>query len=170
MTDTALNQLIARASLQDLVADYASVCDWLDWEVLDRVFWPEAQFDFGMFKGDLPAYRDFVKALEEPFARRIHMFGLPLVRIHGNRARVDVGNITVCRTAAPEPGVDDMFVGRYLFDAECRDGEWRFVRLTYLLNLAEHVERKVDDSNLPLNFSEGLSTEHPLHDRRVLQH
>jgi len=161
MAEQHIDMLVARAAVQDLVAEYATLIDWIDWDRLGEVFWPEARFDFGMFKGDLPAYREFVAALEEPYARRMHMFGLPLVRIDGNRARVDVGSLITCRTADPEPGIDDTFRGRYLFEGERRDGEWRFVRLTYLLNLAERVERTLDDRAGPMNFGEGLSPSHP---------
>lgn len=161
MGDAALQQLVTRACLQDLLAQYAVLTDWIDWDLLDQVFWPEAQFDFGMFKGDLAAYRSFAQQLEEPYARRLHMFGLPVIRIDGDRARVDAGSVITCRTADPAPGIDDTFWGRYLFDAERRNGEWRFSRLTYLLNLAEHVERTVDDRTAQMNFSEGLSPHHP---------
>lgn len=165
MADATHERLATRAALQDLVAEYAALMDWVDWDRLDHVFWPDAQFDFGMFKGDLAAYRDFVAALEEPYARRLHLFGLPVIRINGEKARVDAGSLITCRTANPAPGIDDTFWGRYLFDAECRDGEWRFVRLTYLLNLAERVERTVDDTAGPMNFSAGLSPAHPLASR-----
>lgn len=157
-----MQRLADRAALQDLVAEYAALMDWIDWDRLDHVFWPDAQFDFGMFKGDLGAYREFVAALEEPYDRRLHLFGLPVIRIDGDVARVDAGSLITCRTAEPAPGIDDTFWGRYLFDAERRDGTWRFVRLTYLLNLAERVERCVDDTTGPMNFSAGLSPSHPL--------
>lgn len=162
MVEQDIQRLADRAALQDLVAEYAALMDWIDWDRLDQVFWPDAQFDFGMFKGDLGAYREFVAALEEPYDRRLHLFGLPVIRIDGDVARVDAGSLITCRTAEPAPGIDDTFWGRYLFDAERRDGTWRFVRLTYLLNLAERVERCVDDTTGPMNFSAGLSPSHPL--------
>lgn len=165
MPDSALETLLARATLQDLLAEYATLMDWIDWDRMTQVFWPDAAFDFGMFKGDLAEYSDFVRTLEEPYARRLHMFGLPTIRIDGDRARVDAGSLITCRTADPAPGIDDTFWGRYLFEAERRAGEWRFVRLTYLLNLAERVERTLDDTGAPMNFSEGLSPAHPFASR-----
>lgn len=162
MPETELARLTDRATLHDLVAEYAGLLDWIDWDRLNMVFWPDSHFDFGMFKGDLAAYREFVATLEEPYARRLHLFGLPVVRIDGDRARVDAGSLITCRTAQPVPGVDDTFWGRYLFDAERRDGEWRFVRLTYLLNLAERVERTIDDTTGAMNFGTGLFPGHPL--------
>lgn len=162
MADAVLDEIVARARLQDLVADYAGMIDWIDWDSMDGIFWLEAQLDFGMFKGDLTAYRGFVRTLEESYSRRLHMFGIPIIRIDGDRARVDAGSVITCRTDAPAPGIDDTFWGRYLFEAERREGEWRFSRLTYLLNLAERVERTIDDRTAAMNFSEGLSPLHPL--------
>lgn len=157
--------LVAKAELSDLVTEYANLIDWLDWGALDDVFWPEAVFDFGMFKGDLPAYRAFVKELEEGYARRLHMFGLPRIRVAGDRARIDAGSVIVCRTDEPAPGIDDIFWGRYLFTAERRDGLWRLSSLTYVLNLFDRVERQADDRGAPMNFGDGLAPGHRLYQR-----
>jgi hypothetical protein len=45
-----LENLIAEARLRDLVAEYANVIDWLDWDRLADLFWPDAKLDFGMFR------------------------------------------------------------------------------------------------------------------------
>ncbi|NBC38073.1 nuclear transport factor 2 family protein [Novosphingobium sp. FSY-8] len=158
----ALAGLIARATLTDLLADYGQVMDWLAWDRLDAIFWPEAQFDFGMFQGDLSAYRGFVTTLEEGYTRRFHTFGLPVIRVEGDSAWVDTTSIIVCRTEDPAPSIDNCFWGRYLLRAERRDGVWRFIHLTYLLNLIERTEPVMDDSGLPMHFASGLSAAHPM--------
>ena len=157
----ALDALLDRARLAELVAVYALLLDWVDWDGLDALFWPDAHFDFGMFKGDLGAYREFVVALEEGYARRLHMFGLPAIRLAGDRARVDAGSVIVCRSDAPAPGIDDIFWGRYLLDAERRGGEWRLSGLVYVLNLFDRAPRAADDRDGPMNFGDGLSPRHP---------
>lgn len=159
---SALAALIDKARLTELVGEYANLIDWIDWDRLNTVFWPDAAFDFGMFKGDMPEYRRFVADLEEGYARRFHMFGLPVIAVHGDSARIDALCVIVCRTDGSGPGTDDTFWGRYLFAAERRDGEWRLSRLTYLLNLHERVERMQDDRVQPMLFGDGLSPEHPL--------
>ncbi|EJL23769.1 nuclear transport factor 2 family protein [Novosphingobium sp. AP12] len=162
MSDAAIEALVAKARLGELVAEYANLIDWLDWGRLDGVFWPEATFDFGMFKGDFAAYRKFVAELGEGYARRLHMFGMPSITLSGDRARVDVGCVIVCRTDDPAPGIDDVFWGRYLFTAERRGGEWRLAGLTYVLNLFDRTERQADDRGGPMTFGDGLSPQHPL--------
>lgn len=166
MDKAALDRVIARAELGDLIADYAQIIDWLDWDRLDSVFWPEAMFDFGMFKGDFAAYRDFVVTLEEGYARRLHMFTLPSISVSGDSARIDVGCVIVCRTDEPAPGIDDMFWGRYLLTAERRGQEWRLSGLTYVLNLFERTERQADDRTGPMHFGDNLSPAHPFFVRR----
>lgn len=161
MSEAAIETLLAKAQLTDLVAEYANLIDWVDWPRLDAVFWPEAEFDFGMFKGDFSEYRKFVIELEEGYARRLHMFTLPSISVSEDTARIDAGCVIVCRTDEPAPGIDDTFWGRYLLTAERRDGEWRLSGLTYVLNLFDRVERAVDDRTGPMNFGDGLSPKHP---------
>lgn len=163
MPEAALETLLARAELTDLVAELANFIDWIDWDRIDRTFWPESTFDFGMFKGSLDEYRDFVVALEEGYSRRLHMFGLPSIVLDGDKARIDAGSVIVCRTDAPEPGIDDTFWGRYLLTAERRDGVWKLSGLTYVLNLFDRVERTADDRGAPMNFGDGLSPRHPFY-------
>lgn len=163
--DHALAALLDKARLTDLVAEYGNLIDWIDWARLDDVFWPDARFDFGMFKGDLAEYRSFVAQLEEGYSRRIHMFGLPSIRLAGDSARIDALCVILCRTDAPSPGptpsIDDSFWGRYLLTAERRDGEWRLSGLTYVLNLHDRVERQTDDRGGPMHYGDGLSPVHP---------
>ncbi|CDO37401.1 MULTISPECIES: nuclear transport factor 2 family protein [Novosphingobium] len=161
MPEAGLAALVARARLTDLVAEYGNLIDWIEWDRLDAVFWPEATFDFGMFKGTFEEYRGFVARLEEGYARRLHMFAIPAITLAGDRARIDAGSVIVCRTDDPAPGIDDTFWGRYLFEAERRDGEWRLSGLTYVLNLFDRAARATDDRTGPMNFGDGLSPTHP---------
>jgi hypothetical protein len=166
MSDAALDALLAKARLSELVAEYANLIDWIDWPRLDAVFWPEASFDFGMFKGGFDEYRTFVAELEEGYSRRLHMFALPAITLAGDAARIDAGCVIVCRTDDPAPGIDDTFWGRYLFTAERRAGEWRLSGLTYVLNLFDRVERQADDRGGPMTFGDGLSPQHRLAAKR----
>jgi hypothetical protein len=162
MSETALEALLAKTRLHELITEYANAIDWIDWNRLDAVFWPESTFDFGMFKGDFAAYRKFVAELEEGYSRRLHMFALPTITLAGQTARIDAGCVIVCRTDDPAPGIDDSFWGRYLFTAERRGEDWRLSGLTYVLNLFDRVERQVDDRAGPMTFGDGLSPAHPL--------
>lgn len=163
--DAVLSDVITRSTLCALVADYGHLLDWLEWHRLDMLFWPDAQFDFGMFKGNLADYRAFVVPLEEGYTRRLHLFATPSISARGNAARIDAGSVIVCRTDSPAPGVDDRFWGRYLFYAERREGEWRFSSLTYLLNLFDRRERISDDRNDVMHFADSLSPRHSFYRR-----
>lgn len=151
------------AALGQLLAGYGAAIDWLDWARLHELFWPDSHFDFGaMFTGPLSEYRNFVVALEEGYSRRLHMFTAPLIDITGDRGRIDSGAIIVCRTENEGFGSDDVFFGRYVFEAARRDGVWKLSGLAYLLNLLDHRDRDADDSGLPINFAQGLTPAHAL--------
>ena len=160
--DALLESLLVEARLRELVAQYANVIDWLDWDRLPDLFWPDARFDFGMFKGNFAEYSSFVVALEESYRRRLHLFAMPAIRIAGERARIDVGCVIVCRTDDPVPGIDDVFYGRYLLEVEARQGEWRISSLTYVLNLFDRRPRLEDDRVGPMNFGDDLAPSHAL--------
>lgn len=162
VTNDELRLLADEAALGRLVARYGEAIDWLDWARIDDLFWADAQFDFGMFKGSLEEYRDFVVALEESYSRRLHMFTLPVIDVAGDKARIDAGSIIVCRTTNDSHGVDDVFYGRYLFPAERRNGTWKLCGLTYVFSLIEQVQRQVSDNGMPMIFAEGLIPAHPL--------
>lgn len=157
-----LQWLLDEAALRSLLARYGQILDWLEWDSLDTIFWPGAQLDFGMFKGDYAAYRDFVVALEEGYRRRLHMFAMPTIRIDGASARIDAGSIILCRTDNDAHGVDDAIYGRYVLRAERRDGVWKFIDLVYLLNLFDHRERDADDRSGPMNMADDTTLAHPL--------
>ncbi|MFS0738349.1 nuclear transport factor 2 family protein [Sphingomonas sp. 1P06PA] len=157
-----LNRLTDEAELRAMLADVAARIDWLDWPGLAALFWPDAQFDFGMFKGDLAAYLEFVRTLEEGYRRRMHLFGMPTIRIDGARARLDAPSIIVCRTDNGGGGIEDVFTGRYVLSAERRGTEWRFASLDYLMNSIDRWDRETDDRTAPMNFFEGFGPDHPL--------
>ena len=156
-----LLRIADEAEISALIAAYADVMDWLDWDRLGSVFWPEAQFDFGMFKGDYAAYAGFVKTLEEGYRRRLHMFAIPVIRVNGDSARADSGSFIICRKDDGAHGVDDIFCGRYLFTAERRNGEWRLNGLTYVLHFLEQRPVPADDRCGPMHFGDDLNPGHP---------
>ena len=167
-SEDELRLLADEAALRRLVGRYGEVIDWLDWDRMTDLFWDDAAFDFGMFKGNLAEYREFVVNLEEGYRRRLHMFTMPVIDVKGDSGRVDVGSIIVCRTDNDAHGVDDVFYGRYLFPAERRGGVWKLCGLTYLFSLIEHTEREFGDNGMPMNFAEDMVPAHPLSRRNWL--
>lgn len=157
-----VRRLCDEADVSALMADYAHAIDWLDWARLEPLFWPDATLDFGMFAGTLDAYMDFVRTLEEGYRRRLHMFAVPVVQVTGDRARIDAGSVIVCRTDTEGFGRDDMFWGRYLFDAERRNGVWRLSCLRYILNLVDMRDRVADDRGGVMTMGDDLTPAHPL--------
>lgn len=161
-----IESLAARAALSDLLADYAAAIDWFDFGAMEHSFWPDSRFDYGLFQGGFEAFRDWVVDFESQYERRLHMFGLPVIRIDGDTARIDVTSVILCR----KDGSDEYFWGRYLFTAARREGIWRFSGITYVINLLSRAPATTGDDAIPLHWADDLRADHPLSQRGTVRH
>ena len=125
------------------------------------LFWEDARIDFGdAFRGDRAAFMPFVKALEESYVRRMHMFGEPRIQLEGSDAQVEVASVTHVRAAASPGRMDNVVYGRYLLGLQKRKGEWRLSSLLYLLNYVASASTTESDAG-PLNSAENTTMAHP---------
>lgn len=161
MNAPALDHLLAEAAVTRLLARYASMTDWLDWEGVKTLFAEDATVDFGeMYSGGIAGFMPFVAALEGGYTRRLHHFGLPRIAVEGGRAEADCAAITHTRTRSAT-GFDDLvFYGRYRFGAALRGGDgWRLTRMTFYLNAVYPLASP--ESGVPVPLAEGFSPSHP---------
>ncbi len=157
----ALRRLLDEAACRTLVERYAYAVDWMNWPGLEALFWSDAQFDFGMWSGDLAAYLPWVAALEQGYARRLHMFAIPRLEIDGDGGRAEVGVGMFVRSIDDAgAGQDDLMFGRYQFRFARREGQWRITSLHFLMHGA-HRFAATDQGGSPL-FADGLDPSHPL--------
>ena len=155
-----LETLLAEAAITRLIGRYATTIDWMDWDRLPRIFAEDAEIDFGaMFKGDPARFRPFVAALESGYDRRMHMFGLPRIDAAADHARADCANVTHTRRKGAEAHEDTLIFGRYVFEAERRNGAWKLTRMTYYLNGMHGSQQPAADESL-LNTADGMQPGH----------
>lgn len=159
-----LNQLLAENACRCLVERYTYCIDWMNWNELEELFWPEAHFDFGMWSGDRCEYLPWVAALEAGYDRRLHMFSMPRLQIDQSRGQGEVG-ATMYFRLKNESGLaqDELMFGRYLLEFECRAGSWRMSALTFLMHGIQRFE-PTDTGGAPF-FADNLSPLHPLFKR-----
>ncbi|WP_246604931.1 nuclear transport factor 2 family protein [Aquisediminimonas sediminicola] len=158
---TRIRRMFDESAIRDLLTDYTDAVDWIDWQAMDKIFWPDAILDYGFCKGDTAAIMPIVVSLEESYRRRLHMLGMPRIHLDGDQARADACSVIVARTDNDGGGVDDIFWGRYLFTAERRGDVWRLSSLTYLLNLLDSRQRDSDDRDGPVLMADDLTPDHP---------
>jgi hypothetical protein len=131
-----LDELLAEAAIRDLQIRYCRAVDRLDWDLLRTCFHPDATLDFGFFGGDLETFiaqgRDGLKAYE----KTTHITGNQLVEVDGDAAWAEHYTVATHRCPADGSGPVRDFVTtvRYVDDVRRRDGDWRILRRTLILD------------------------------------
>jgi hypothetical protein len=146
-----LRDLLDKQACIELITRYSRALDWLDDDALKNVFWPDAEIDFGFFKGRADQFMREIMELEHGLARRWHMTTNPLVRITGNTAEGESYGL------AAGIAIRNGF--------ERRHGEWRIVRRVYVADWQQSFEVAASAENKlvsGINWSNGFNPGHPL--------
>ena len=133
--DPELQRLIDVKACEDLVVRYGRTQDWLDTPGQNQCFWPDAEIDFGFFRGNGEDWVKTVMPHEQQAIRRWHMSTSVIIQVDGDRATGECYGIAV-GTQRNDAGElqDNLYGGRYLDEFERRDGEWRISKRTYVLD------------------------------------
>ncbi len=130
-----LQELLDKKACEEVIHRYGRTQDWLDDEGHSTVFWPDADVDFGFFKGSGEDFVTTVMAHEHTVPRRWHLCTSVMVQLDGDTAKAECYGIAVGASEANGGGLQDtMFGGRYLDELEKRNGEWRISKRTYILD------------------------------------
>lgn len=137
-------QLLDRAAISTVLAEYSNAIDTRDFEALDRVFTPDAFIDYTAMGGIQGPYPDIKRWLSEVLANfpaYYHLLGQSHIRLDGDSA--------TSRTACFNPmqvGEQVMFLGLwYIDDWRRTDDGWRITRRS---------EEKCFDHNTPDAFKQ----------------
>jgi hypothetical protein len=124
-----LEQLAARAEIQDLLLRYCRGIDRADVDLVRSVYHPGATDDHGVFSGDAAEFAAFViPVLTAEYTVTQHQLHNMLIEIDGDSAGSETYFTAYHRERNP-PGTKRMVVfgGRYLDRLERRDGRWGIV-------------------------------------------
>ena len=100
-----LQELSDRLEINDLLIRYTYAIDDGDWELLDRVFTPDAQIDYtssGGIAGPYPEIRTWLAEVLSTFAVKVHYVTNTTVDLAGDRAQAR----TLVLAANGAPGAD----------------------------------------------------------------
>lgn len=146
-----------RAEINDVLVRYARALDWLDPVALDRVFFDDAEIDYGFFKGSGRDFKPILMDVERAAGRRWHFTSQVFIDIEGDVAQVASYNLSAATgpgSTRPTAGNEVFtFYGYYVDRFERRNGRWGISRRKHLLvtaiSLAEKaVEGYMDQLNL----------------------
>ena len=140
----ALQRLIDRAEIEDVMRRYARAVDRGDWDLLRSVYHPDAHDDHGEYKGDIDG---LIKWLDIRFANvdnSMHFLGNCLIEFAGpNLALVETYFVSR-RLRPPVAGEDENACpgdamcrqawGRYVDRFERVNGEWRIAHRIVIID------------------------------------
>lgn len=122
-------------AVQDVLTRYSRALDWLDDEMLNTVFYDDAEIDYGFFKGDGKAFKKLLMEVERSVGRRWHLTAQLKIDISGEIAEVESYNFALAaESVSPPPPADILqFFGFYIDRLAKRDGKWGIIRRRHLL-------------------------------------
>ena len=164
--DPLIRELLDKQACVELVQRYSRALDWLDDAALKTVFWPDAEIDFGFFKGRGAQFMIEVMKVERSLVRRWHMTVSPLVQVSGDVAEGESYGLAAGVALRDGREVHDIFAGRYLDKFTRRVGVWRFARRTYVADWQRSFEADPTAENglvTGLNWSDGFNPDHPFY-------
>lgn len=164
--DQAIQELLAKQAITELVTRYSRTLDWLDDDGQMACYWPDATIDYGFFKGTAAEFVPVVMAVERSTGRRWHM--LTSLQIRLTSATTAIGECYgVAVGLRREDGAaykGNMYGGRYLDEYEKRGGEWRISSRRYVMDWTLPMPDQPDASpraDFPLPMLDITASGHP---------
>ncbi len=127
-----IEEIRDRAAIEELLIRYAAAIDEEDWELLDRVFVPDAEIDYtssGGTSGRYPEVRAWLEKVLPHFQVKQHLLANTTLHLDGDTARSRTYFFNPMGAPGPDGDVQLFFVGGYYNDELVRTPEgWRIAR------------------------------------------
>ncbi len=132
-----------RLAIQEVIAMHCRGVDRASAEILMSCYWPEAEVDYGAYKG--PAH-SFCGPLAEAIRRyenTQHIISNVLIEIDGAKARTET-YVTAHHYLAGDPDTEMTYIGRYLDQMQKRDGVWKIAYRKIVMTWHQNSEGSKD--------------------------
>ena len=131
-----LQELAARAAVEETLARYCRAIDRRDFSLLRDVYHDDATDEHaGMFSGTVDEFIPFVREAIKSFERTTHVLGQALIRVEGERAYSEA-YFTASHVIKTDQDGHALLVvcGRYVDRHELRNGKWRIAHRTTMID------------------------------------
>jgi hypothetical protein len=134
--EEALQRLLDEAAIKKVHIRYCRAIDRMDWELLRRCYHPDAVDDHGEYVGGIDGFIAYCQAGCPTFLSTTHMTGNQLVEVDGDFAWGEHYARAFHRIAPKDgrPLLDLVVNARYVDRYERRDGEWRILKRTVVVD------------------------------------
>ncbi|HAU22807.1 MAG TPA: hypothetical protein DCS24_09505 [Erythrobacter sp.] len=146
--DRAIQELIDKQAIADVLQRYSRTLDWLDEDAQASCYWPDADIDYGFYTGDAEQFLPIVMEIERGSDRRWHMLGAPLVKFgsSGSASSECYGIFAGAKRQDDGSLAGNLYGGRYLDEWEKRDAgngeEWRISKRLYIVDWHHPLENQ----------------------------
>lgn len=170
--DPALQELLDKQAISEVIARYSRTLDWLDDEGQASCYWPEAAIDYGFFKGSASDFISVVMKIERASQRRWHFLGSLQIALHSaSAASTECYGLATGVRATDGVWTGNLYGGRYLDEFDKRGGEWRISKRLYVMDWSTPLGVQNDGTpnpDFPLPILQIVESGHPLY-RRMSQ-
>ena len=119
-------EIAHRGAISEVLAVHSRGLDRNDAGLLKCAYWPEAEVDYGSFKGSAHQFADLVgPALAAVYELTQHLLGQSVVAIQGSGATTET--YVYARHLLRGGSEELSFAGRYLDELELRRGQWKIL-------------------------------------------
>ena len=152
----AADEVANRLAIMDILHSHCRGLDRSDAECIKAAYWPEAEVDYGAFKGSAHQFADIVVvALAENYELTQHSVSNTLIQFDGdNKARTET-YVTARHLFASGDG-EMVFSGRYLDQLERRGDSWKLMHRQVVMDWSRnHSVEDARDSEAFAALSKG---------------
>lgn len=140
----SIEEMLDRAALQRLVWTYCHAIDRQDYPLLRALYHEDAVDDHSpMYCGPASGFVDWLPSMMANWEATAHILGNMLFLIDGNQAEGEITSMAYHRT---RDGRQEFIAhGRYIDRYEKRDGVWKFLRRSLVLDWSEERSVRSED-------------------------
>lgn len=118
------NELADQQAILQLLYSHSRGLDRLDATLIASAYWPDAEVDYGAYKGPAQDFAQLVvPALESQYELTQHSVSNSLIALEGDQAKVE--SYVIAGHLLHDAKEEVLFSGRYLDRVSKRDQQWK---------------------------------------------
>ena len=156
--ETRANEALAKQDIHQLIAGQARGTDRGDKALLQSLFHPGATINAGVFEGPAEEFCNMIVDFTAATPAMSHTVSNEWIQVKGNKAIAETYVIAYAKQPDENGGYLDQFTGgRYLDQFEKRDGAWKYVHRTFVMDwqTSEPTTDQGDDGMLAMLKTRG---------------
>lgn len=161
-----LVELLDETACRKVLGRYGSALDWRDEAALASTVWPDAEIDYGFFKGTGEEWVKTFMPIERAAGRPFHILMCEQLEVKSPYAYAESLGLSITREIPLEGSTSvRQYWGRYLDELHKRGKEWRISKRTYIAHGVWDID--ISRGSAPgrlegLYIAENLTVDHPM--------